>query len=718
MTSTQPNPDVIVVGSGFGGAVAAARFAQAGFGVLVLERGRRWAQGEFPRGPRVEDGWLWEAGQGLYDIRWLDGMGAVQGAGWGGGSLVYANVFARPADATLEARWPAHLRRGELDPYYDLAAHMLQVRPVTADPRTGRPPDRQAMVERLVSPMDVADGSFTPNLAVTFGDVDTWRPNVHGVPRRGCAFVGECVLGCNHGAKNSLDHTYLAVAERAGATGVTDAEVTGVARDGDGYAVTVRTPSDPEAPPRVFRAPRVVLAAGAVATTELLLRARDVDGTLPDLSPRLGEGFSGNGDFLALARGRRSDGDLTTGPTITTTTVLDVPEGRGSAWFQVQDGAYPLALRRLLDETLPARGLRSRWRRLRGLDPRQAFALLSMGHDAGDGRLRLDRHGRAVLDWRHRSRSTTARLYRAQGRVGPLVARSLGSAVRTPVTWSLLRRTTTVHPLGGVPAGVDRDAGVVDDLGEVHGAPGLFVMDGSVLPSSTGVNPSATILAVTERAVEGVVRASRPGWRAPEWDDVRPRDVPEDAATAAMARRRAETAGDGVRFDERMVSRDRPGRRVVLTLRATVPGMEPFLRDPGHPVRVEGEIEAPGIARAAPVSGVLHLFPDDGSEAMAYDLEFADDQGRRWRARGTKHVRYRDPVGLLVGLTTLRLELTAGQETRRVVLVIGPAAVARLVLALRGTGFTGPRRARALLRFASFFVGSALTRRGVGRHVP
>lgn len=121
--------DVIIVGSGFGGAVAAARLAQAGYSVLVLERGRRWNAGDFPRDPRLRDGWLWGVDGGLDDIPWLEGMISVQASGWGGGSLAYANVFSRPFDAALSSRWPAHLRRPELDLFYDLAAHMLEVSP-------------------------------------------------------------------------------------------------------------------------------------------------------------------------------------------------------------------------------------------------------------------------------------------------------------------------------------------------------------------------------------------------------------------------------------------------------------------------------------------------------------------------------------------------------------------------------------------------------------
>src|SRR5690606_33075387 len=235
-----------------------------------------------------------------------------------------------------------------------------------------------------------------------FRSPERWRPNRHGVPQRGCAFTGECVIGCDRGAKNSLDHNYLAVAERHGARAVTDAEVRRVEPRGGGYAVSAATPSDPDAPLREWTAPRVVLAAGAVATNELLLRSRDLHGTLPNLSPTLGRGFSGNGDFLTLAELRGEREDMTTGPTITTSTVLDVPEGRRSVWYQVQDGAIPPQVQELLETVLPGRRLRE-WRRRRNrvANARGGFAVLGMGRDSGDGTLRLNEEGEMRLVWRN-----------------------------------------------------------------------------------------------------------------------------------------------------------------------------------------------------------------------------------------------------------------------------------------------------------------------------
>ncbi|OLT09696.1 hypothetical protein BJF78_30215, partial [Pseudonocardia sp. CNS-139] len=693
--------EAIVVGSGFGGAVFAARLAQAGVGVVVLERGRRWERGSFPRTPDPEDGWLWSIGAGLYDIRWLDKLISVQGAGWGGGSLVYANVFARPFDPALSGRWPPHLRRDQLDPYYDLAAHMLDVRPVGVDPTTGRVPARTALVESLADRMDRAAGTIRPNLAVRFtADPDAVTPNKHGVEQAGCDFAGDCVIGCNRGAKNSLDTNYLAVAERAGAIAVTRAEVIRLEpRDSgydSGYAVTWRDPVDADAPPVTMTSRHVFLAAGAVGTTELLLRQRDVLGTLPLLSSRLGEEFSGNGDFLTTTT-LRSAGDLTRGPTITTTTILDVPEGRTPVWFQVQDGGIPLPLQRLLHASLPLERLRAGWSRRRGNRSTHRMALLSMGRDSASGHLVLNRNGNAAVAWDNRRE---ARLYRAESRVGPLLSGMLRTRVHAAPSWTLLRRAVTVHNLGGVPADRPGAPGVVDQWGQVHGYPGLFVVDGSTVPGSTGANPSATILAAAERAAEHVVRrlTGDPRWRAPEWPDVRPAPVPEDAAGREMAHLRARTSGNGVRFRERMTTpRARRTREPVADLRltASVPGLDDFLRDDRHTLDVDGTVTIHPIATGRPARGSLSLFPRDGEHAMRYTIEFDDDRGALWLLTGAKSILRPGPIARWHGLTRLRWEARPADggdhSPYSGIVAIDAAAAVRILMTLRGEGFTRPR---------------------------
>lgn len=702
-----PHVDAIVVGSGFGGAVTSARLAQAGFSVTVVERGRRWQAGEFPRSPEIEDGWLWKAGRGLYDFRWLDSMLAIQAAGWGGGSLVYANVFARPAAEPLAGGWPDKLSRAELEPYYDLAGTMLEVNPVQVDPATGRVPDRTRVFEDLVEQMKIRSATVRPNLAVRFGPPDSWSFNEHGVQQRGCAFVGECILGCNRSAKNSLDHNYLAVAERHSATAVTGAEVKRIERDKNGWAVWTDEGDGTEEGLVRRSATRLFLAAGSIATSELLLRSRDIDQTLPKLSPTLGQGFSGNGDYLATSNIRQGQGDLTTGPTITTTTVLDVWEKSKPVWFQIQDGAIPRAISEVLEHTLPLQRLRAWWQRFRRYDAKRSIAFLSMGHDAGTGKLKLDHHGKAQLQWDNRLQS---RLYRAEGRVGPAVARIIGSGVRAVPLWSFFRKPVTVHPLGGVPAGVDQATSVVGPDRQVHGYPGLYVMDGSVIPASTGANPTATILASAEKTIEGIIRDTTGdrSWRAPEWARVRQVPIPEDAAYEWMAAQRRDTAGDGIVLNERMHER-RPdnGRSGGLRVQLKIPGLDSFRADPEHRLSVTGSIRLSAIPGTHAVEGQLRMFPDDTRYLMRYDLRFTDDEGQNWIGVGFKSQRGAGPVARYRGLTKLDLavHLEDDQSTRiETVLVLHPRDVMRNGRSIRGTGFTAARRQKAVLTFFDYFM--------------
>jgi len=713
--------DAIVVGSGFGGAVAGARLAQAGLRVAILERGRRWPRGSFPRDSTdLKAGWLWHVGGGLFDLRWLDRMLSVQAAGWGGGSLIYANVFARPSDETFRPYWPVSYSRASLDRYFDLAAHMIEIGPIQADPVTGDVPVRTRAMEDLVERMDRAAGTVRPNLAVRFAaEPNVPQPNRHGFLQHGCTFVGECVVGCNQGAKNSLDYNYLAVAERAGAVALTEAEVVRVEPGDGGYAVEYRDHAAGGVK-RVLRGQLLFLAAGAVGTTELLLRSRDVHKTLPDLSPRLGEGFSGNGDYLSLIRRTRTPLDPERGPTITTTSVVDFDEADGQVWFQVQDGAYPGVLSRLVGGFDPTRHLRERLRRAwptrqsgatkrgnqgRPQRSRSIMALLLMGRDASQGRLVLDHHNQAAVDWDNRANRY---LYRAEGQVGRAVARMLGGRASDAPTWSLMRRALTVHNLGGVPMGIDSAHGVIDEYGEVHGHRGLYVVDGAAVPSATGVNPSASILAMAERNVEQAIRRmiGDERWEAPEMPDVTPADVPEDQAMLLMSIQRRQRSGNGVRFREAMTGSLRVSgvsRAARLTLNAHITGWRNFIHEPNHPVSVSGTVDIEGFATGRPVTGTLELFPDPGDVAMRYRLQTQQDSGEAVVLIGTKH-QHRNPLRLWSDLTTLHVEAadTVG------VLRISPPGVLKLAGSIRGDAFTRTKRAAAAARFLTYFSRSAL----------
>ncbi|GAB2463980.1 GMC oxidoreductase [Xylanimonas ulmi] len=723
--------DAVVVGSGFGGAVAAARLAQAGQSVAVLERGRRWSPGDFPRDDTSLDrGWLWAKDRGLYDVRWLDTMIGVQAAGWGGGSLVYANVFTRPPHEVFES-WPDGFDRASLDPYYNLAAHMLGVRPVGVDPLTGDVPARTTAMEDAAARLHRPAGTLRPLLAVTFADqaegADAGAPAPQGPA---CTFVGECMFGCNEGAKNSLDRNYLVVAERHGATPLTGCEVDRIEPEADGYRVHFVDHASGAQASVIGRA--VFLAAGAVATTELLLRNRDVHRTLPDLSPTLGRGFSGNGDFLAFVSRPRTELQPGRGPTITTTTVVDCHIGDEKVWFQVQDGAYPAQIAGLVRSLNPLRGRagsrarrppRPRRRRRSGRRD-ETMALLMMGRDTSDGVLTLDHQGEARVAWRNKPNGG---LYRAEMRAARQTARQLGGRVRYLPSWSVLRTGATVHNLGGAPIGPNAATGVIDERGRVHGYPGLYVVDGAGVPASTGVNPSATIAALAERHVEAAVRdlTGEPGWVAPERARVRPAPVPEDEAMVAVQQWRQARGGSydpspwPVHFREAMAgaaTMTRPdGGSVCEPLRLGLTVDLPDVRTaPGHaaPAAAVAGVASFGATRVQ-VTGTLELFPDVRGTFMRYDLRYTDGERCHGELVGSK-THSGGPLPHLRDLMTLPVSIDHHLDGvpwhgAGVVRISLPGLVP-LVGSLRAGGRHGASSAATLARFARYFVVSAWRR--------
>jgi len=231
--SSTPSFDAVVVGSGFGGSISALRVAERGRSVLVLERGRRYLPGEFPREVRDTNALLWRypqkpRSQGLYDIRFFSSLTAVVASGVDGGSLIYANIQIRP-DASVfdDPRWPAGTDRAALDPYYDRVARELGVAPLPASLRLPKRDEFRAAAARL------GHRVFDPDQAVSWTDP--------GVPGRGpCQLVAECEFGCQHGAKNTLDFTYLARAEALGAEVRPRSFATGIEPAPTGYRVHYR----------------------------------------------------------------------------------------------------------------------------------------------------------------------------------------------------------------------------------------------------------------------------------------------------------------------------------------------------------------------------------------------------------------------------------------------------------------------------------------------
>jgi len=550
MTSTtEPETvDTLVVGSGFGGSVAAYRLAEAGREVVLLERGKKWPPGSFPRTPAEVGQSFWDPSEGrhgMYDVWSFEGIDAVVASGLGGGSLIYANVLLRKDEDWFQwldpvgggyVKWP--FSRADLEPHYDHAESMLAPQQVPFDQPgydlAKTRVFREAAEARGLDwqPVDLAVRFANDGKAAVPGEqlADGPYPNIHGsTPRRTCRLCGECDIGCNDGAKNTLDHTYLSAAAHHGADIRTRAEVRRIARHRDGgfdvewvehttegSAVNTRALAV-----RRIHAKRVVLGAGALGSTYLLMRNR---GGLAGLSAALGNNMCGNGDLLGFMLNAMSpDGTPATvdgyrGPVITSTVRVE----RGNQLAYIQDAGFPQFMSWMI-ETANASKTAKRaagilWRRVRDhlrrdWDPQigpdlqnlvgsgalssSSMPLLGMGIDMADGCFGLQ-DNRLSCDWT---------VDRSEGHFGMIrdtmqtICDAADADFVLNPTW-LMRRVVTVHALGGCPASETPDNGVVDPWGQAHGVDGLWVVDGAALPGPVGPNPSLTIAAFADRAAE------------------------------------------------------------------------------------------------------------------------------------------------------------------------------------------------------------------------
>jgi cholesterol oxidase len=553
--------DAVVVGSGFGGSVLAYRLAEAGKSVCVLERGKPYPPGSFPRSPRELGKAFWnpsEGHYGMFNLWSFKGIGALVSSGLGGGSLIYANVLLRKDEKWFVQEdlarggyehWP--VTRADLDPHYDAVERMLNAQRY---PLEHAPFDRAAKTLAFREAAEKLGREWMlPPLAVTFANeneapavgvpIREEHENLHEAPRYTCRLTGECDIGCNFGSKNTLDYNYLSAAKRSGAQIWTRREVRSLApREGGGYVVRYvehdiadegrkLDTHDPRVrPERELTCDRLVLSAGSLGSTFLLLKSRE---NFRGLSERLGSRFGGNGDLLTFAlKAKNPDGtprplDAHYGPVITSAIrvpdALDGGEGRG---FYVEDAGFPLFMSWIIQST-QGPGAVWRYRKLAArlivnlllrrsqgdisgdaakfLDDSRistgSLPLLGMGRDIPDGTFDL-KDGKLDLDWQ---KIKSGPFFDGLGDFSREIAEALGAKFQRNPTW-YLGRLITVHPLGGCPMGRTADEGVVDSYGEVFGYPGFTIADGSVMPGPVGPNPSLTIAALADRFAERATR--------------------------------------------------------------------------------------------------------------------------------------------------------------------------------------------------------------------
>ena len=513
------NFDVIVIGSGFGGAITGCRLAEKGLRVLILERGRRWE--EFPRD--LNDPWRYdpeepEEHNGWLDMRFLNDMVVAQGAGVGGGSLIYANVSVKPKPVIFEQGWPAEITFAELDPYFDRVGQMLNVQTVPAN----QYPPHRALISDAATALGYQNRFGPLPLAVTFNpnfDYNAEDPfnnnksqkfiNAQGVEQGTCVHCGNCDVGCQVKAKNTLDLNYIPQAEKHHAE-VRPLHVVNYIQPEDGaYRVHYNEIKSGRLVPGSEKAPKVILAAGSLNSTEILLRSRNQYGTLPNISGVLGYNWSSNADFISASFNHPRDIYPSRGPTITS--FIDFFDGAVDGQsFMIEDGGIPPFLSDLAADTVKLRGVSKFTPLLKLLTRLSEFhdefhndmLWFAVGKDAANGQLYLGRKWYAP--WRrvlkmHWDVSASKPVIDAIAKTHKQLAEATGGKHLDPPGWTYLLNLITSHPLGGCKMGASAADGVVNHRGEVFGYPNLYVADGAIVPESVGLNPSRTIGALAER---------------------------------------------------------------------------------------------------------------------------------------------------------------------------------------------------------------------------
>jgi cholesterol oxidase len=518
--------DYVIIGSGFGGSVSAMRLTEKGYSVLVLEKGKRFNDNDFAKTNWQFWKYLWMPAiraHGILQIAILKGVMVLHGAGVGGGSLGYANVLEIPNDETFATpAWNQNLKWGEvLRPHYETAKRMLGA---ARNPRLWK---ADLVLKQLAEERGMGGTFRTTDVGAFFGEAEVTVPDPffggEGPERAGCKHCGGCMVGCRYNAKNTLPKNYLYFAEKNGAVVKPEVEVVDVEPSNHmgQYKVTYRSSTSLFKRKQAVYADHVIFSAGVIGTMKLLLNLRDVKLSLPKLSSRLGDMVRTNSEALLGSLARKSDINYSQGVAISS--IFNADEVTRIEPVRYPDGS---SLMRFLGAPLisdvtsvPARIFRSlTWAFRNPMDFLRTMALPGWAHNVTIllimqnvdnymnfriGRSPLTLFRRGLVTERHTKHEITARIDAGHD-VTREFAKRINGVPLGSVTENIFNLPTTAHILGGAPMGKDKYEGVVDENLQIHGYPGLYIIDGSIMPANPGVNPSLTITALAEYAMSTV----------------------------------------------------------------------------------------------------------------------------------------------------------------------------------------------------------------------
>jgi cholesterol oxidase len=740
---------VVVIGSGYGGGIAASRLARAGQSVCILERGKEFQSGEYPDTelkaieqiqvdlPNKHIG----SKTGLYDFHVNQDINVFVGCGLGGTSLINANVSLRAERRVLEdTRFPQKLRN-DIDTLlaegYQRAEEMLKPTPY---PEVGFPP--LPKLTALEKSADFLNEKFyRPPINVTFQD----GVNHVGVEQKKCNLCGDCVTGCNNKSKNTTLMNYLPDGKNHGAEIYTCISVQWVERQEDKWLIHYQLLGSGrdkfQAPTMFISADIVILAAGTLGSTEILLRSAAHG--LP-VSGQLGHNFSGNGDVLAF--GYNTDqringvghGNLpaekmeAVGPCITG--IIDIREQpRLENGMVIEEGAIPGSISRLLPKVFASaaeilgkdtdggikdftkekfREIESKVYGARTGAINNTQTYLVMSHDNAGGRMYLE-SDRLRVEWQAVGEQPI--FERVNSRLTDATKPLGGTQVPNPV-WSQVfkKDLVTVHPLGGCIMGEDATSGVVNHKGQVFANSqgedvhsGLYVCDGAVIPRSLGVNPLLTISAIAERCCQLI--AQDYGW-----------EINYSLTEMAMSTGNSEQKDVGIEFTETMRGKFSQGNvetKFEFTLTVIATDLQKMLTEASHSARIIGTVTAPAISPTplTVMDGEFNLFVVDvngvNTRKMLYRFPMWDEDGKVYYVDGFKIIHDHPDFDLWDDTTTLYITVHDGNSPDadilgKGILKIHPQDLMRQMSTLRITNTQNlQQRIEYTAKFGKFFIG-------------
>jgi cholesterol oxidase len=752
--------DVVVIGSGYGGGVAASRLARANKKVCLLERGKEFMPGEFPKD-------LMEASlqmqldthkkkigsaTGLYNFHLNKDMSVLVGCGLGGTSLINANVSLKAEPRVFESeKWPKDLIKelsDGLEKGYERALEMLKPAPY---------PDEYPELNKLNahrrSGEFIKEKFYKTPINVTFKDTT----NHVGVEQKACTNCGDCVSGCNVTAKNTTQMNYLPDAWNHGAEIFTECKVSHIEKQGNQWLVYFNPVHQGrekfDAPLMFVRADNVVVSAGTLGSTEIMLRS--AQNGLP-LSPMLGKRFSGNGDVLGFSYdsdqkingigfGKKNPAKMAPcGPCITS--VIDTRE-KSDDYLDgliIEEGSIPGPLAKTLPMTFFSLS------RLIGKDSRKGIVnklkeagsglnsllrgpyhgavnktqtYLVMCHDSDNGTMSLNGQDNLVIDWNAVGKEE---IFEKANKTLAACSQGIGGNFMKDPIWANLfgKKLISVHPLGGCVMGNNASEGVVNHKGQVFNPDngsvykGLYITDGSVIPTSLGVNPLLTITAISERTI--ALMAKDNGWEIdyslPSTPKPQPELKPGIQFTETMKGYFSKDEKANYENGFNLGKKNNSAFEFTLTIHSD--NVEELIINPAHKASMAGTVMAPALSSKpmTVVDGVFNLFVNYdqkyNTKRMKYTMPLIAPNGDKYFFEGFKEINEDHGPKIWHETSTLYITIYEGKDNQgtligKGILHIQPQDFLKQMTTMKAVNTSSEKeKLETQLKFGKFFAGA------------